>query len=216
VFSYIKAHTDKFQMIWENHVEWDKFWCLNQAHIRNKFWAYKQIHHWKNPCVLSSGAPGDEYMLRSPTTANLWLKYQGTSILEELSKNHCHLHRDYFNLPKHVDIFKFQDSHAPELSLNKGDFYHFLCNTVSNDFQHWHLGNTITFTPLRDLEIFKKFLCLSAEDGLSQILDSSISKELISRNDPTLLDYLSDVKNTGESFSNLLGLMSRYPAISGQ
>lgn len=217
VFSYIKSFTDQFEIVWANHIEWDEFWCRNQNWIRSKFWGYQQIHHWAKPCVLSSGTPGDEFMLRSPITANLWLKYHDSSIPIELSKlggESC-LHKNYFELPKHLKIFKSHD-HLPEFNLSKENFYWYLCNTVVNDCQHWHLGNTITFTPLRDLEIFKMFLRLRPEEGVDQILNSSISKSLIAKNDPSLLEYLSDKKNVGENYANLVGLMSRYSAVSGQ
>lgn len=218
VFSYIQALTDRFEMVWTNRTDWDEFWCRNQHYIRSNFWAYNQIHHWTDPCVLTSGAPGDEFMLRSPTTANLWLRYNGTSIPTELSSPRYQnsLHSDYFRLTKHLDIFEDQKKHNSQSILSIKDFYWKLCNMVINDCQHWHLGQTLTFTPLRDLEIFKKFLRLSPTDALSQIMDSSISKELIARNDPSLLDYLSGVKNVGESYARLPGLMSRYPAVSGQ
>lgn len=217
VFSYIKSNTDRFEMVYQNHVDWDIFWCRNQNHIRNQFWAYQQIHHWARPCFLSSGAPGDEFMLRSPVTANLWLKHHGTSILQELEKNNGDLlHRRYFNRTKHIEIFKQQDHDDHYKTFKKSEMYRELCNNVANDCQHWHLGNTLTFTPLRDLKIFKMFLRLPVDDGLGQILNSSISKELIALNDPDLLNYLSDVKNTGECLANLAYLMSKYPATSGQ
>jgi hypothetical protein len=48
------------------------FYLANSSDIK-KYWGYRQIHHWQMPCVLASGAPGDEFMLRSPTTANQYL-----------------------------------------------------------------------------------------------------------------------------------------------
>lgn len=216
VFSYIQAQTKQFEMVWCNHVDWDEFWLQNHGHIVDTFWAYKQMHHWRTPCFLSSGAPGDEFMLRSPTTANAWLLHHGTSIPRELSRpgGDQYWHSDYFSLPKHLDLFKKQQASTTE--AKKEILMHNLCDTVLNDCQHWHLGNTLTFTPLRDIEIFKLFLRLPLKDALGQILDSSISRQLIARNDPSLLDYLSCRKNTGDYIANLSGLMSRYPTTSGK
>ena len=216
VFSYIKASTDRYQMIFQQHVEWDEFWCRNQCRLKQNFWGYSQIHHWTDPCVLSSGAPGDEFMLRSPVTANLWLKYHGTNILDELQKNPNTLHRDYFLQHKHINLFEQQEKDDELNSMCFEKFATYLCNIVANDCQHWHLGNTLTFTPLRDIEIFKLFLRLSKSDGIKQILDSDISKKLISKNDPNLLNYISDSKNSEETLSNMVGLMSKYLANSGQ
>lgn len=217
VFSYIKANTDRFEIVFNQHIEWDEFWCKNQAHIRQTFWGYQQIHHWTMPCYLSSGAPGDEFMLRSPTTSNLWLKHHGTSILSELDKGKTdRLHRDYFLRKKHLKLFAEQQQDGSLDQMTTQQVMHHLCNIVVNDFQHWHIGNTLTFTPLRDLEMFKLFLRLPLQDAIEQILDSEISKQLIARNDANLLNYLSDSKNSDEVLSNLVGLMSKYSAISGQ
>jgi hypothetical protein len=87
---------------------------------------------------------------------------------------------------------------------------------VLNDCQHWHLGNTLTFTPLRDLALFKLLLRLPFADAVAQIMHSEISLALIERNDPELLKYISPIKNTGETFSNLVYLMNKHSAKSGQ
>ena len=81
--------------------------------------------------------------------------------------------------------------------------HRFLCNIVVNDWQHWHLGNTQTWTPLRDLEIFKLFLRLPALEAVPQIMNSHISLELIRRNRPELTQLISDQKNTGNIMRNL-------------
>lgn len=212
VFSYIQSMTDRYELILENTVQWDGFWCMNQSRITKQFWAYKQIHHWLDPCVLSSGAPGDEFMLRSPTTANLWLKYHGTSIPQQMDFHPNCLHRSYFDQSKHLEIFDHHDrdpSAQQLLASTRQEFYWNLCNLVANDCQHWHLGQTLTFTPLRDLEIFKIFLRLELDDAKGQILDSAISRDLISINNADLLALLSDQKNSGEPLANLQVLLDR-------
>jgi hypothetical protein len=74
---------------------------------------------------------------------------------------------------------------------------------VINDWQHWHLGNTLTWTPLRDLEIFKALLRLPADSAVGQIMNSNISLQLIERNRPGLSALISDQKNTGNVMNNL-------------
>jgi hypothetical protein len=83
-----------------------------------------------------------------------------------------------------------------------------ICNNIVNDWQHWHLGNTMTWTPLRDLELTKLILSLPFDQILSQIMNSSISCKLIERNVPGLTRVLSDQKNTGNVFRNLQGLLN--------
>jgi hypothetical protein len=172
----------------------DEFYLANSSDIK-KHWGYRQIHHWQMPCVLASGAPGDEFMLRSPTTANQYLLSHGTSIPEQLTQHPDCLHRDYFS--QYTDLF---------LSQQAGTTAE-LCNTVVNDWQHWHLGNTLTWTPFRDLELFKLFLALPYDQALGQIINSSVSRKLIERNVPGLTQVLSDQKNTGNAMRNLRGLL---------
>jgi hypothetical protein len=201
VYSYLLKYTDNYQLVKCQHIDYDRFWLLNM-HALTKFWGYRQIHHWNDPCILTSGAPGDEFMLRSPTTIDLFLKANGYSILELLNQpqwRNC-LHYSYYQQSKHSDIFQSQtiDSVTDPKSL-----IWTLCNIVVNDWQHWHLGNTLTWTPLRDLEIFKLFLRLPVEQGLPQIMDSSISKQLIEQNKSGLTRLISDQKNTDNYMKNL-------------
>ena len=139
----------------------DIFPLLNYDKIASN-WGYKQIHHWRESCILTSGAPGDEFMLRSPTTCDLFLKYYNIDIVQLTKENPDCLHHEYFLLNKHLDIFNTQQI---DTSLTKEQMYKHLCNIIINDWQHWHLGNTLTWTPLRDLEIFK--LQFSKDSGSS-------------------------------------------------
>jgi hypothetical protein len=196
VYSYLVRTGATFELIECNHLDHDYFWREN-SHLIKQFWAYSQIHHWKQPCVLASGAPGDEFMLRSPTTANLFLTRHGTSIPQLLEQYPDCLHHPYFSQKKHTELFKAQQS-TPQ---NQSDWM--LCNIVANDWQHWHLGNTLTWTPLRDLEIFKVLLRLPLPHAINQIMNSEFSRCLIENNAPGATRFLSDQKNTGASLKNL-------------
>lgn len=201
VYSLLKKHTNRFEMIKCSHVDYDYFWLKNSGDI-TRHWGYKQIHHWNDPCVLTSGTPGDEFMLRSPVTADLFLKHHGIKIsqmLQEEKWKNC-LHHDYFSISKHIEIFDNQQ--APAQSLEQ--MQHSLCNIVVNDWQHWHLGNTITWTPLRDLEIFKTMLRLPTDYLIGQIMNSEFSIQLIEQNCPGLSAAISDSKNTRNMLSNLV------------
>jgi hypothetical protein len=199
VYSYLKAAGAEFELVDYDHFEHDYFWRANSDKI-TKYWGYQQTHHWKNPCVLASGAPGDEFMLRSPTTANTYLLYHNTSIPEILNKSaQEYLHRAYFSLPKHLKLFS-QQSQSNKL-LEK--LHYELCNINVNDWQHWHLGNTLHWTPLRDLEIFKIIMRLPMENAIDQIMDSTFSQALIERNVPGANDFISDQKNSGPALKNL-------------
>lgn len=198
VYSYLQRFTQDVELVRGDIVEYDRFWLKNSGDI-TQHWAYTQIHHWREPCVLTSGAPGDEFMLRSPTTVDLFLKYHGIKITELLQRQRW-LHTDYFSQPKHLDIFRTQTLTSGE---SETQLHWNLCNMVINDWQHWHLGNTLTWTPLRDLEIFKALLRIPADQAVEQIMNSAISLELIERNQPGLSRLISDQKNTGNMMSNL-------------
>jgi hypothetical protein len=203
VYSYLRAAGANFELLDYEHFDHDYFW-RNNSHRITQYWGYCQTHHWRSLAVLASGAPGDEFTLRSPTTANLYLLNHGTSIPELLQLDQPYLHGDYFSLPKHIKVFDQQVKSIKEVS----QLHYELCNIVVNDWQHWHLGNTIHWTPLRDLEIFKIIMRLPLQDAKNQIMNSIFSQSLIERNVPGATEFLSDVKNTGAVLKNLGGLFS--------
>jgi len=207
VYSYIQKFTNDYELVFGNHFDFDYFWIKNSDTIRKNYWAYSQLHHWKESCILSSGAPGDEFMLRSPVTANLFLRHFNTSIPALLldEKNFSKMQYNYFSLNKNKKIYLQQEDENIHFK-NDLEMIKFLCNININDYQHWHLGNTLTYTPLRDLEIFKIFLRLDLNSAIEQIMDSKISKLLIEKNNPKLIDCLSDNKNYGNYMSNLSNL----------
>lgn len=198
VYSYLQRATQDIDLVRCNIVEYDQFWLMNSGDI-NQYWAYSQLHHWRDACVLTSGAPGDEFMLRSPVTADLFLKHRGVSITELLHEQ-TWLHSDYFGRPKHANLFQTQTVNS---EWSDAQLHWHLCNVVINDWQHWHLGNTLTWTPLRDLEIFKALLRLPTESAIGQVMNSDLSLSLIERNRPGLTALISDQKNTGNMMSNL-------------
>ena len=202
VYSYLQKFTDQYQLVKCQHVDYDRFWMSNSGTLKTQFWAYNQIHHWIEPCVLTSGAPGDEYMLRSPVTIDLWLKFHQQNIIDLLNQSEWRssLQYTYFNKQKNIEIFQQQ---ILDSTWNESQLHWELCNIVANDWQHWHIGNTLTWTPLKDLEIFKLFLRLPADQGLGQIMNSDISIRLIEQNKSGLSTFISDQKNSNNYMSNL-------------
>lgn len=194
VYSYLKNADAEFELIDYDHLEHDYFWRANE-HLIKRNWGYKQLHHWRQPCVLASGTPGDEFMLRSPTTANMYLSRYNTSIPQLLEQYPNCLHYSYFK--KYMDLFREQQQTEQDTS----DWA--ICNILVNDWQHWHLGNTLTWTPLRDLEIIKILLRMPVPHAIDQIVDSEFSKCLIERNVPGATRFISDQKNTGPILKNL-------------
>lgn len=199
VYSCVLALGLPHQVVWATHVDHDHFWLHNHRDIQ-QHWGYRQIHHWIEPTMLASGAPGDEFMLRSPSTANFWLLHQNTSVLQEL--NPGDLHWSYFNQSKHLELFAQQQHTFQPVT----DVKWHLLNTVLNDWQHWHLGNTLTWTPLRDLDLAKMMLCLDPGQIIQQICSSKVSIDIIELNQPGLSAGISDQKNSGNCLTNLTKL----------
>jgi hypothetical protein len=200
IYSFLKKYTDDYELVKCSHVDYDYFWLKNSNDV-GKFWGYNQIHHWHDPCVLTSGTPGDEFMLRSPSTSDLWLKAHGiqiTDLLNDPKWQSC-LHAKYFNKNSNYSIFQ-QTSPSPITPWE-------LCNIVVNDCQHWHLGNTLMWTPLRDLEIFKLMLQLPIDAAITQIMDSKLSKQLIMQNSDGLVNLLNSSKNAGEPNKNFINFL---------
>lgn len=199
VYSYLQKYTQDFELVKYNIMEYDRFWLQNSADIQDRYWGYNQIHHWASPSILTSGAPGDEFMLRSPTYADQYLKYYGVEIIDLLEEREW-LHTSYFSQAKHLKLFEQQ---IVDRTMTKKELQWNLCNNAVNDWQHWHIGNTLTWTPLRDLDIYKMFLRLEPTDAVGQIMDSSVSMGLIEQNCPGLSGTISDQKNTGNYLKNL-------------
>jgi hypothetical protein len=202
VYSYLQRYTDNYEMVKCSHIDYDEFWLKNSGTLKG-LWGYNQIHHWIESCILTSGTPGDEFMLRSPTTVNLYLRLQNCNMVD-LLKQDCWqgcLHDSYFNLSKNYATF---NDNAPLPNWDRKQMIWNLCNILVNDWQHWHLGNTLTWTPLRDVEIIKLFLCLPADAALGQIMNSDISCQLIEQNKAGLTDVISNQKNSGNYMENLV------------
>lgn len=197
VYSYLKRIGAKVEVIEHLHIDYDHFWRCNSTHLK-KFWGYSQIHHWNEATVLASGAPGDEFMLRSPTTSNMYLQHNNTSIPELLKINPTCLHYEYFCQDKHQLAIQ-----RPYAFISSTHMSWDICNNIVNDWQHWHIGNTLTWTLLRDLDLIKLMLRLPLESAIDQILHSSLSKKLIERNLPGASAWISDQKNTGSTRKNL-------------
>ena len=205
LYSYLVKHQIDNTLIDYSHIDFDYFYLKNHQML-SKFWGYNQIHHWREPCVLLTGAPGDEFTVRSPTTANMMLRYHGSSVSQLLfdPKYFTCLHRSYFLDPEYSDLWEKQQQltfHSLEHAMRQ------CLNLIVNDYQHWHLGNTITWTPLRDMEIFKLIARLEKNDLMDQIMNSTVQKELIARNDYALLSCLSTQKNSGNYMENLTNIL---------
>ena len=201
VYSYLVAAGAVFELLDYDHLEHDYFW-RNNSHLLTENWGYQQTHHWKTPCILASGTPGDEFMLRNPVSADFYLRHLGATLSQLIHPTH--MQHDYVKLEKNQQKLNNQ----PPLLPTQYDLHQYLCNVMINDWQHWHLGNTLHWTPLRDLDIFKIIMRLPVKDAIEQIVDNKFSRLLIERNLPGGPGLLSKQKNIGPVLKNLNGLFN--------
>jgi hypothetical protein len=200
VYSYLHAAGADFELLDYDHFEHDYFWRCNSHHVL-QYWAYRQTHHWRESCVLASGTPGDEFMLRNPVSGDFYLRHLGTSINAQAQPHH--MQYDYIWLDKNQKQLA-----QPALLNSTQELHQHLCNIMVNDWQHWHLGNTLHWTPLRDLDIFKIILRLPRDHAIDQIVNNRFSTALIERNLPGGSKLISNQKNTGAQLKNLNRLFS--------
>ena len=204
LYSYIKTLNIPHNLIACAHTDFDYFYLKNHDTLA-QFWGYRQFHYWNKDCFLLSGAPGDEFTVRSPATANMMMQFHGTSIPElmQQSEHRTALHYLYFNKPDYMKMWSSQ--HETYTSLSQ--VIRACLNLNINDWQHWHLGRTISYTPLRDLDIFKTIARLEKHDLIDQVMDSIVQKTLLKNNAPELLLGLSAQKNAKNSMENLTGIL---------
>ena len=179
------------------HFEYDQFTNNNLTAIQEKHWAYRQIHHWRQPTTLITGGCGDEFMMRGPYAIGIWAAWHDID-LEKLLPKSTGYHVGYFSKDKNLKGFKDWFYHRAQLKAmypTKLDLVRQLLNCNVNDHQHWHLGNTITWTPFKDLELTKMVLRLDPEVLLTQVFDANINKRLIEHLWEPGLQLLSTTKN---------------------
>jgi hypothetical protein len=198
VYSYLYAAKAQIKILDHYYFDHDYFWRSNSDKV-SEYWAYRQTHHWKEPCVLASGTPGDEFMLRNPVSGDFYLRHLGITINESVQSTH--MHYKYIKLEKNQKYINNQ----PLLLPTPQELHYHMCNIMVNDWQHWHLGNTLHWTPLRDLEILKIIMRLPKENSTNQIINSEFSTALIERNMPGGSKLISNQKNTGPTLTNLNG-----------
>jgi hypothetical protein len=186
---------DKFELVTDEHYEPDQFTTENKLAL-DKFWAYKQIHHWTEPTWLATGSHGDEYFLRGPAIIAMLTAWHDINFGQLLADNLDCYHYHYFNKYSDLwaDSWKSRDQLREEY-LTVESLHLLIMNILVNDYQHWHLGNTLTWTPFKDIDIARILLQCPINELIPQFLDARLSKDLIIDYNPAIIDYLSQYKN---------------------
>ena len=205
---------DQIDLVTDEHYEYDQFTTENQSAL-HKFWGYTQIHHWANPTWLATGSHGDEYFLRGPTVISMLTSWHNINFSELLMDNPDGYHYHYFNRYPELWNNAWNNRHHLQDEYPTIDSLHTqILNILVNDYQHWHLGNTLTWTPFKDISIAKILLQCPINELLPQFLDARLSKDLIIDYNPHIIDYLSKYKNYN-SKENLLKLFKFHVTSTG-
>lgn len=198
LLALLNSQKINYKLLDYEHFDYDTFTYKNINFIKKKHWAYSQMHHWRQPSTLITGGCGDEFFFRGPTAIALWAAWHDINVIDLLKQNPNYYHAKYFLKDVNQQAFRqvldnrdqILQSYPTEVDLIKQ-----ILNINVNDHQHWHLGETITITPYKNLEITKLLLRLSKEDLLKQVLDADVSKSLIQKLDPLAIKYVSPYKN---------------------
>lgn len=194
LLNFLRAQRIEAEILDYEHFEYDLFCSSFLSRIKENHWAYQRIHHWRDGCVLLTGSCGDEYMFRGPWIIALWTAWHDIDFVDMLTKSQGY-HKHYFLLPKNKKIFKQnyrQRKQLQEQFVRVEDLVSHLIDRNLNDHQHWHLGNTMTWTPFKDIELFKLVLRLKHDQLLEHFRDATVCRMMI---DFDLLDILSTSKN---------------------
>lgn len=197
LLALVKHTATSCEILDYEHFEYDKFTNENINDLKKQYWAYNQIHHWRQPTTLISGAYGDEFLFRGPHNIALWAAWHDIEINKIIKANKGY-HVGYFCKPENEMIFQSAFDHRSTIKLlypNYVDLVRKIIDTNANDFQHCHLGNTITWTPFKDSDLTKVVMQLGQQDLLEHIIDATVNKQIIACLYPKALTLLSATKN---------------------
>lgn len=185
-WAYLDHFTKDYEFVDYEYVKFTPFWKKNNYKIKNNFWAYNQIHLWDEDCVLISGSGGC-YLLRNQTTATLALKAAGIQ-MEDVIKPGDYYYEYYTNNKRPV---------PDEVSgMSREELHDHILARCTNDYQHWHIDKTLTFTPLRDSLLLLPLILQGSDELLiKQVTNGFINRELIRKLDPSKLNKISPSKN---------------------
>jgi len=211
VYSLLKKYYNKdkeINIITKEFFDFTKFTVMNMDTLLKhpNLWGYKSFHHWKEKTLYATGGMGDEIFMRGPTTTALWCAWNDINLIEEFEKLKYSYHKKYFLRDKNTKIINYYWNNRKELQKEYpkySDLCRQICNMTSNDHQHWHLENTISWTPLKDTEILKTILKLPKEIILQQIIHGIVDIKIISELCPGLEKYICTHKNDNQ-YNNLV------------
>jgi hypothetical protein len=195
LYSLLLQHRQPFELITYTHYEQDDFVGPNQENL-NFFWNYQQIHHWREPAWLATGSHGDEYLMRGPEVIAMLTSWHDINFEQVIESCADDYHARYF--AKHAQLWQdhWQNRHSFQDRFPTLQQLHaHVINFLLNDYQYLHLGNTLTWTPFKNINLARILLQCDIHELIPQFTNAQLTKQLIARTDPKLLEFLSRFKN---------------------
>ena len=195
----LSSWSEPFEPVDYEHFEYDWFTNNNLPSIQGKKdnWGYLQMHHWRTPTVLATGSCGDEFFMRGPGALAKYFAWHNIDFVKLLELRTGY-HVEYYLKDKNRQLFDHYYKQRNELQQRLRTYQDLVNEIVTNnlnDHQHWHLGNTLTFTPFKDIEITRIVLRLSVEDMTEHAIDAVVNRRIIQKIKPSILDRVSVSKN---------------------
>ena len=184
-WAYLDHFTKDYELLDYEYLKLTPFWKRNCSKLK-RFWGYNQMHLWSEDCVLVSGALGDGNFLRGLCPAEMMLQAHGTSLLDVLQTKDYHY--------KHCQTnFNKREVGTTNIDINKVRGK--VMDWTTNDHQHWHIEQTLHFTPFKDSRIPALITQSSKEQVVLQARNGHINRLLIEKLDPDKLTKISAFKN---------------------
>jgi len=156
-----------------------------KAELSKNHWGFMQVEE-KNNAVIVTGFYGDEWVLRNPFYVHLLLSQRGVNIVDEFDRiGECYM-KDWFD--------RYRDKCATKKSnvdING------LISQICNDFQIWHLNDTKIFSPLKHMSLLN-LLSADTQTIIDQVTDAKLSKSIITKCNPVLIELLDESKNQND------------------
>ncbi len=152
-----------------------------RAELLKNHWGFTQVDERPNSVVVT-GFYGDEWVLRNPYYVHLLLSNRGLDLTEQFDDiENCYMKKYFENYRKKCST---RSTHTIAQLLTQ----------ICNDFQIWHLNDTKFLSPLKHISLLN---LLSADNDtvIGQVTDAKLSKSIIGKCNPNLLEMIDSTKN---------------------
>lgn len=197
LYALLTHHGVEFELLHTEQFEINSFVTHNQPALEH-YWSYSshQLHHWNSPAWLATGGCGDEYFLRGPAVIAMLASWHDIDFGTLLDRHPDCYH--YYHFKKYQNLWQTswqqKDQFKQQLPTRNSLMDHVMDN-LANDHQHWHLGETMTWTPFKNIEIARILLQCDIEDLIPQFLHGDLTRQIVGKYCPEVLQFVSTYKN---------------------